>query len=50
MQDRTPPVLGTKLEEFTYVKPSGQPVEPAKLTAGYGLQLRFIVRESMSIN
>jgi hypothetical protein len=23
MQDRTPPVLGTKLEEFTYLKPSG---------------------------
>jgi hypothetical protein len=36
-QDRTPPVLGTKLEEFTYVKPSGQPVEPAKLAAGYSL-------------
>jgi hypothetical protein len=36
-QDRTPPVLGTKLEEFTYVKPSGQPMEPAKLAAGYGL-------------
>jgi hypothetical protein len=49
-QDRTPPVLGTKLEEFTYVKPSGQPVEPAKLAAGYGLQLGCIVRESMSIN
>jgi hypothetical protein len=49
-QDRTPPVLGTKLEEFTYMKPSGQPVEPAKLAAGYGLQLGCIVRESMSIN
>jgi hypothetical protein len=36
-QDQTPSVLGTKLEEFTYVKPSGQPVEPAKLAAGYGL-------------
>jgi hypothetical protein len=49
-QDWTPPVLGTKLEEFTYVKLSGQPVEPAKLAAGYGLQLECIVRESMSIN
>jgi hypothetical protein len=49
-QDRTSPVLGTKLEEFTYVKPSGQPVEPAKLAAGYGLQLGCIVRESMCIN
>jgi hypothetical protein len=49
-QDRTPPALGTKLEEFTYVKPSGQPVEPAKLAAGYGIQLGCIVRESMSIN
>jgi hypothetical protein len=49
-QDRTPPVFGTKLEEFTYVKPSGQPMEPVKLAAGYGLQLRCIVRESMSIN
>jgi hypothetical protein len=38
-QDRTPPVLGTQLKEFTYVKPNGQPVEPAKLAAGYGLQL-----------
>jgi hypothetical protein len=36
-QDRTPPVLGTKLEEFTYVKPSGQPMEPAKLAAGYSI-------------
>jgi hypothetical protein len=36
-KDRTPPVLGTKLEEFTYVKPSGQPMEPAKLAAGYGI-------------
>jgi hypothetical protein len=42
--------LGTKLEEFTYVKPSGQPVEPVKLAAGYDIQLRCIVRESMSIN
>jgi hypothetical protein len=49
-QDRTPPVLDTKLEEFTYVKPSGQPMEPAKLAAGYGIQLGCIVRESMSIN
>jgi hypothetical protein len=49
-QDRTPPVLVTKLEEFTYVKTSGQPVEPAKLGAGYGLQLGCIMRESMSIN
>jgi hypothetical protein len=49
-QDRTLPVLGTKLEEFTYVKPSGQPMEPAKLAAGYGIQLGCIVRESMSIN
>jgi hypothetical protein len=38
-QDQTPPVLGTKLEEFTYVKPNGQPMEPAKLAAGYGIQL-----------
>jgi hypothetical protein len=43
-------VLGTKLKEFTYVKPSGQPVEPAKLAAGYGLQLGCIMQESMSIN
>jgi hypothetical protein len=49
-QDRTPPALGTKLEEFTYVKPSGQPMEPAKLAAGYGIQLGCIMRESMSIN
>jgi hypothetical protein len=42
-QDRTPPVLGTKLEEFTYVKPSGQPMEPANLAAGYGIQLGCIV-------
>jgi hypothetical protein len=49
-QDRTPPALDTKLEEFTYVKTSGQPVEPAKLVAGYGIQLGCIVRESMSIN
>jgi hypothetical protein len=49
-QDRTPPILGTKLEEFTYVKPSGQPMEPTKLAAGYGIQLGCIVRESMSIN
>jgi hypothetical protein len=49
-QDRTLSALGTKLEEFTYVKPSGQPVEPAKLAAGYGIQLGCIVRESMSIN
>jgi hypothetical protein len=49
-QDQTPPALGTKLKEFTYVKPSGQPVEPAKLAAGYGIQLGCIVRESMSIN
>jgi hypothetical protein len=49
-QDRTPPVLGTKLEEFTYVKPSGQPVDPAKLATGYGLQVGCIMRESMSIN
>jgi hypothetical protein len=49
-QDRTPPVLGTKLEEFTYVKSSGQPMEPAKLTTRYGLQLGCIVQESMSIN
>jgi hypothetical protein len=49
-QDRTPPVLGTKLKEFTYVKPNGQPMEPAKLAAGYGIQLGCIVRESMSIN
>jgi hypothetical protein len=49
-QDRMPPVLSTKLEEFTYVKLCGQPVEPAKLAAGYGLQLGCIVRESMSIN
>jgi hypothetical protein len=45
-KDRTPPVLGTKLEEFTYVKPSGQPMEPAKLAAGYGIQLGCIMRES----
>jgi hypothetical protein len=49
-QDRTLPALGTKLEEFTYVKPSGQPLEPAKLATGYGIQLGCIVRESMSIN
>jgi hypothetical protein len=49
-QDQTPLVLGTKLEEFTYVKPSGQPMEPAKLAAGYDIQLGCIVRESMSIN
>jgi hypothetical protein len=49
-QDRMPSVLGTKLEEFTYVKPSGQPMERAKLAAGYGIQLRCIMRESMSIN
>jgi hypothetical protein len=36
-QDRTPLVLGTKLEEFTYVKLSGQPMEPAKLAARYGI-------------
>jgi hypothetical protein len=42
-QDQTLPVLGTKLEEFTYVKLSGQPMEPAKLAAGYGLQLRCII-------
>jgi hypothetical protein len=49
-QDRTAPVLGTKLKEFTYVKPSGQPMEPMKLAAGYGIQLGCIMRESMSIN
>jgi hypothetical protein len=49
-QDQTPPVLGTKLKVFMYVKLSGQPVEPAKLAAGYGLQLGCIVRESMGIN
>jgi hypothetical protein len=49
-QDRTLPVLGTKLEEFMYVKPSGQPMEPVKLAAGYDIQLECIVRESMSIN
>jgi hypothetical protein len=48
--DRTPPALGTKLKEFTYVKPSGQPMEPAKLAAGYGIQLGCIMWESMSIN
>jgi hypothetical protein len=36
-QDRTPPALSTKLEEFTYVKPIGQPVEHAKLATGYGI-------------
>jgi hypothetical protein len=49
-QDWTLPVLGTQLKEFTYVKPNGQPVEPAKLAAGYGPQLGCIMRESMSIN
>jgi hypothetical protein len=49
-EDRMSPALGTKLEEFTYVKLSDQPVEPAKLAAGYGIQLGCIVRESMSIN
>jgi hypothetical protein len=33
-QDRTPPALGTNLEEFTYAKPSGQPMAPVKLAAG----------------
>ena len=33
--DRTPPALGVIREEFTRVKPSGQPVEPEKLAAGY---------------
>jgi hypothetical protein len=36
-QDRMPSTLGTKLKEFTYVKPSGQPVERAKVAAGYGI-------------
>jgi hypothetical protein len=36
-QDWTPPALGTKLKEFTYVKLSGQPVEPVKLAAGYDI-------------
>jgi hypothetical protein len=49
-QDQTPSALGRKLKEFTYVKPSGQPMEPAKLAAGYDIQLGCIVRESMSIN
>jgi hypothetical protein len=33
-QDQTPLALGTKLEEFTYVKPSGQPIESANLPLG----------------
>lgn len=49
-QDRKPAALGTNREEFTVVKPTGQPVEPAKLAAGYGIQLGCIVRESMTIN
>jgi hypothetical protein len=49
-QDRMPSALGTKLEEFMNVKVSGQPVEPAKLAAGYDIQLGCIVRESISIN
>jgi hypothetical protein len=49
-QDRMPPALGTKLEEFTYVKPSDQPMEPMKLAAGYDIQLGCIVQERMSIN
>ncbi len=36
-QDRKPAALGTNREEFTVVKPTGQPVEPAKLAAGYGI-------------
>ena len=32
------------------MKPSGQPMEPEKLAAGYGIQLGCIVRESMTIN
>jgi hypothetical protein len=48
--DWTPPALGTKLKEFMYVKLSGQPMEPAKLAAGYSIQLGCIMRESMNIN
>ena len=48
--DRTPPALGLIRKEFTRVKPSGQPVEPEKLAAGYGIQLGCIVRGSMTIN
>ena len=43
-QERTLPKLGTNREEVTLVKLGGQPLEPAKLAAGYGQQLRCIVR------
>jgi hypothetical protein len=45
-RDRTTPILSTKLEEFMYVKPSGQPMEPAKLAGGYGIQLGCILRRA----
>ena len=46
-----PNTLGTIKEEFNEVNPiNGLPTAPADLVKGYGAQLGYIVRSSISIN
>ena len=49
-KERTPQVLANVTDHFTEVMPSGLPIAPAALAAGYSMQLGCIVWESMSIN
>jgi hypothetical protein len=49
-KDRDPPTLGTKREDFTQVSESGVPEEPKALAAGYGTQIGYIIRETVTIN
>src|SRR3954467_5984310 len=50
IKDRKTQVLSNVCDEFTEVTEGGQPIAPASIACGYGMQLGCIVRESMSIN
>ena len=49
-KDRTPQSVGNVTDVFTEVTTCGLPVAPEKLASGYSMQLRCILRESVSIN